>query len=253
MFELISGGPRHPFHDKTAAPVVASVALHAVVLTVVLGVPLLYATNSLPKVPTMMAFVAGVPDIPPPPPPPPPAPPAKAADGPKAAPQPTTNPDAAPIEAPAQIVPEPPGPIRSGGEGGVEGGLEGGVVGGIVGGLVAAPPPPPPPPPAPAPEPPKVVRIGGDIKAPALIKRIEPIYPDLALMAKVSGMVILEAAVGADGRVQSVKVLRSLKFLDEAAIAAVSQWEYSPLVLNGVPTPFLLTVTLNFRTVEGRP
>ena len=70
MFELISGGPRHPFHEKTATPVVLSVALHAVVLTVVVIVPLLYATNSLPKVPTMMAFVADAPVASPPPPPP---------------------------------------------------------------------------------------------------------------------------------------------------------------------------------------
>jgi protein TonB len=249
MFELISGGPRHPFHDKTPAPVMLSVALHVVVLTVIVIVPLLYATDSLPKVPTMMAFVADAPTAPPPPPPPPPAQPAKAAETPKAVSQPSTNPNAAPIEAPAQIVPEPPGPVRSGGEGGVEGGIEGGVVGGIVGGLVAAPPPPPPPPPPPA-APPKVVRIGGAIQAPALIKRVEPVYPDLALMAKVGGVVILEAMVGDDGRVTSVKVLRSVKFLDQAAVDAVAQWQYSPLVLNGVPTPFVLTVTLSFRTAS---
>jgi TonB family protein len=69
-------------------------------------------------------------------------------------------------------------------------------------------------------------------------------------MAKVGGMVILEAVVGADGKVESVQVLRSVKFLDRAALDAVKQWQYSPLVLNGIPTPFILTVTLNFRTVE---
>jgi protein TonB len=140
----------------------------------------------------------------------------------------------------------------AGGEGGVEGGLEGGVPGGIVGGLIAAPPPPPPPPPAP-PEPKQTVpiRIGGNISAPALVKRVEPGYPDVALMAKVSGMVILEAVVSADGSVESVKVLRSVKFLDNAAIEAVKQWKYSPLILNGIPTPFVLTVMLNFRTQIG--
>jgi protein TonB len=135
------------------------------------------------------------------------------------------------------------------GEGGVAGGLEGGVAGGIVGGLVAAPPPPPPPPPAPpAPRPIAPVRIGGNISAPALVKRVEPAYPELALTAKVGGMVILEAVVDAEGTVESVKVLRSVKFLDNAAVEAVKQWKYSPLILNGVPTPFVLTVTLNFRT-----
>jgi protein TonB len=132
------------------------------------------------------------------------------------------------------------------GEGGVEGGIEGGIAGGIVDGLAAAPPPPPPPPAPPAPA--ATVRIGGAILAPALIKRVEPVYPDVALMAKVSGMVILEAFVNADGSVASVKVLRSVKFLDQAAVDAVRLWKYTPLVLNGIPTPFVLTVTLNFRT-----
>ena len=78
---------------------------------------------------------------------------------------------------------------------------------------------------------------------------MEPAYPDLALMAKVGGMVILEAVVDSNGTVESVKVLRSVKFLDNAAVEAVKQWKYSPLILNGVPTPFVLTVTLNFHTV----
>jgi periplasmic protein TonB len=248
MFDLISGGPRHPFHDPTPAPVVASIVGHAVALTLVVVLPLMYATDHLPKVPTMMAFVAAPPV---PPPPPPPRTPARTAEKP-ASPRPQSAPSAGtfvvPLEAPSAIVPEPPAAMYSG-EGGVEGGIEGGVAGGIVGGLVAAPPPPPPPPAAPpAPRLATPVRIGGNLSAPALVKRVEPIYPDVALMAKVGGMVILEAVVDANGTVESVKVLRSVKFLDNAALEAVKQWKYSPLILNGVPTPFVLTVTLNFRT-----
>jgi periplasmic protein TonB len=249
MFDLISGGPRHPFHDPTPAPVMASIAGHAVALSLVVVLPLMYAADRLPKVPVMMAFVAAPPV---PPPPPPPRTPARSAEKPATArPQSAPAPGAfaVPLEAPSAIVPEPPAAMYSG-EGGVEGGIEGGVAGGIVGGLVAAPPPPPPPPVAPpALKPSEPVRIGGKIAAPGLVKRVEPIYPDLALMAKVGGMVILEAVVDADGSVESVRILRSVKFLDGAAMEAVKQWKYSPLILNGVPTPFVLTVTLNFHTV----
>jgi TonB family protein len=59
--------------------------------------------------------------------------------------------------------------------------------------------------------------------------------------------VILEATVGTEGAVQSVRVLRSAGVLDEPAIAAVRQWRYSPLTLNGRAEPFILTVTLAFR------
>jgi protein TonB len=251
MFDLISGGTRHPFHDRTSAPVVVSVAGHAVALTLVVVLPLMYANDRLPKVPTIMAFVAAPPAPPPPPPPPAPAQPA-GKPAPTRPPSPVaTGTFVVPLEAPSEILPEPPGAIYAGGEGGVEGGIEGGVAGGIVGGLIAtAPLPPPPPPPPAAPKPAGPVRIGGNISAPALVKRVEPIYPDLALMAKVGGMVILEAVVGADGSVVSVKVLRSVKFLDDAALEAVKQWKYSPLILNGVPTPFVLTVTLNFHTAS---
>ena len=58
---------------------------------------------------------------------------------------------------------------------------------------------------------------------------------------------ILEAQVGEDGSVKGVSVLRSIPLLDNAAMDAVKQWRYSPLVLNGTATPFVLTVTLTFR------
>jgi protein TonB len=46
--------------------------------------------------------------------------------------------------------------------------------------------------------------------------------------------------------VEQVRILRSVKFLDQAAIDAVKQWRYSPLVLNGIKERFVLTVTLSF-------
>jgi len=85
------------------------------------------------------------------------------------------------------------------------------------------------------------------VKAPALIHRVQPVYPDIAVAAQVAGDVVLEATVGADGRVESVRVLQSRsRLLDTAAIDAVKQWQYSPLILNDTAWPFVLTVTLTF-------
>jgi protein TonB len=92
-----------------------------------------------------------------------------------------------------------------------------------------------------------VVRVGGEIQTPALVKRVAPVYPEIAVDAQLEGMVILEATVGRDGRVEDVRVLRSIPLLDNAAKAAVMQWEYSPLLLNGKPERFILTVTVSFR------
>jgi protein TonB len=88
--------------------------------------------------------------------------------------------------------------------------------------------------------------VGGELKAPALIERVEPEYPPLAVRAQVQGVVILEAVVDQQGRVEDVRVLRSIPLLDGAAIAAVRQWLYSPLLLNGKPERFVLTVTVSF-------
>ena len=236
MFDLYSGEQKGP---RKVAPVVVSVIGHLVMVTLVVIVPLLYATDTIPKLPSMMAFAADMPAPPPPPPPPPPPAPKPAA--PKEAPQPAPNPLAAPVVAPSEIRPELPAPEVTRVERGVEGGVIGGIEGGIVTNL-APPPPPPPPPPAPK----EPVRVGGNVQAPALVKRVEPTYPDLALVAKITGLVILEATVSTDGTVESVRVLRAVKFLDQAAIDAVKQWRYSPLVLNGVATPFVLSVSLNF-------
>jgi protein TonB len=119
------------------------------------------------------------------------------------------------------------------------GGDLGGVVGGIPGGVPAEAPPPPPPPPPP-------VRVGGAIQAPKKIKDQNPTYPPIAQSARVQGVVILEATIGPDGRVQDVRVLRSIPLLDAAAIEAVRQWVYTPTLLNGVPVPVIMTVTVNF-------
>jgi protein TonB len=90
------------------------------------------------------------------------------------------------------------------------------------------------------------VRVGGAITAPALLSRVAPEYPPIAVSAKVEGVVILEAIVDREGRVEKVKVLRSIVLLDEAAKAAVRQWRYSPLLLNGEPERFVVTVTVSF-------
>ena len=137
----------------------------------------------------------------------------------------------------------------------------------------APPPPPPPPPPAPRtsprpsmppPPPPAPIergqqvapeadsisdgalRIGGSIKAPTKTKNVPPDYPLDAQTAKVQGVVIIEARVEADGTVSQTRVLRSIPMLDDAAVDAVRQWEFTPTLLNGRPVPVLMTVTVNF-------
>jgi len=240
MFDLITGEARHiPNHN--AVPLLISSIAEAVLVTVVIALPLLLIAQQVPEVPSIMAFVAAAP--PPPPPPPPAATPRAAATArPQSAPSTAA---AIPVEAPAAIRPEPAGvAVEEGVPGGVEGGVPGGVVGGIIGTIVEAPPPPSPPPPPAATRP---VRIAGELKPPALLKRVEPEYPRLAVAANITGVAILEATVDERGEVTDVRVLRSVHpLIDGEAVKAVRQWRYSPLTLNGHLSPFVLTVTLSF-------
>jgi protein TonB len=150
-----------------------------------------------------------------------------------------------------------------------------------VGAFVEPPPPPPPPPPArstpeptattpvrkppaekarpveratpavekamPAEDPTQPVRIGGSIEEPRKLKNVNPVYPTVAIQARVQGAVILECTISPTGKVVKTKVLRGIPLLTEAAVTAVEQWEYTPTVLNGVSVPVIMTVTVNFR------
>jgi periplasmic protein TonB len=218
-----------------------SMALHAAAALALAIVPLLLA-DVLPDPDggTRAFFVEPIAAPPPPPPPPPPAPNAAAAT--RVIPNaPTVAPAGfvAPIEVPTEIRPEEGldlGGIEGGVPGGVEGGVPGGVVGGVVGGLPDAPPPPPVRP----------VRVGGDIREPRKVVDVTPGYPLLAARAHIEGVVIIEATIDARGRVASATVLRGVPLLDEAALEAVRKWVYTPTLLNGVPTPVIMTVTVRF-------
>jgi len=90
------------------------------------------------------------------------------------------------------------------------------------------------------------VRATGEIKPPKLIKRVDPIYPEIARQSKVEGVVILEATTDIYGRVQETKILRSIPLLDQAAIDAVMQWVYEPFMIDGKPRGVIFTVTVVF-------
>ena len=71
---------------------------------------------------------------------------------------------------------------------------------------------------------------------PIPVSRAQPIYPESAMAAGTEGFVELTFTVNSKGTVQDVKVLRSqpAKIFDDAAIAAVKKWVYTPAMLDGV-------------------
>jgi protein TonB len=225
--------------DRRGYTVPLSIAAHALLIAAVIIVPLV-ATDSplLPAPSAMFAFVTAAD------PPAPPAAPPRVAAAQTRAPVPATNPGVAPLDAPTDVTPERP--LQATGD--LLTGLEnttGVVPGGGLERFAALPPPPPPPRPAdrPATEP---VRLRGGVQGPTKIKDVPPTYPRIAQAARVQGVVIIEATIGPTGTVQDARILRSIPLLDAAALEAVRQWEYTPTLLNGVPVPVLMTITVNF-------
>ena len=251
MFDMIVNGHRNTTR-RDVGPLVISWAVHTLVVGVVVFLPLLFAADHLPAAPKgLLTSVTVVAPSPPPAPPPPASTPTTAVKPPSPRPASAPRPaPQAPVVAPPEITPfielaaDTEGAIDFNGPygvaGGVLGGVPGGVIGGVIGGMADVTLPPPPPAPR------EAVRTGGQIQAPALVKRVPPVYPPIAVNAKVQGVVILEATVGLDGRVEAVEVLRSIPLLDTAAIEAVRQWVYEPLLLNGRAQRFVLTATVSF-------
>ena len=220
-----------------------SIVIHVVVIGTGMAASMWYIED-IPEPPIPVTFYSSAAPPPPPPPPPP-----KAAAAPKSAPKvepvkPTQV--TAPMMVPDQVpvAPSAPEPVASSGvAGGVEGGVEGGVAGGVMGGVLGGqdggvlggngeeP-----------------MRIGGEVKEPKEVSRVQPQYPEAARKARLQGIVILEAIITKSGSVDSVRVLRGLNpLLDTAAMQAVSRWRYEPATFNGRPVPVYLTVTVTFK------
>jgi periplasmic protein TonB len=141
------------------------------------------------------------------------------------------------------------GGVAGGQVGGVKGGEVGGVLGGKVGGTGTgtegdgsggkeAPAEPPSGP----------LRVGGDVKAPTVVTRIEPKYTETARAGRVAGVVIVEAIIDKNGNVDQVKVVKGLPMgLSEEAERAVRQWKFRPGTMNGQPVDVIFNLTVNFK------
>jgi protein TonB len=221
---------------RTGATLFASAGLHSLLVSAVVVLPLLLAERLPAKVvdgfiPEPLQITLQ---------PPPPAPPPGGRGGSRPArPAPTMSRDFVALGATAtEILVETNdfGLDAVGDRNGVPGAVLDAAVGSVLTDL--------PPPPAQATA--RPVHVGGKIAAPRLLRRVAPVYPELAVNSRVPAIIVLEAEVDASGHVRSVSVLRGHPLFDEEAVAAVRQWVYQPLLLNGEPTAFILTVTVGF-------
>ena len=210
---------------------VLSFLVHAVMIGAAMVVRIV-ATTELPEPPSNTAFMMATPQVPEVQPPP--------VRSTRTAAVPAVNPNAVPLEEPDSLAPEPAG-LPDTAPVGPDAiiGFSGSEVGDLVG-------PPPPSTPLRTTAPPPPIRVGTGIRSPQKVHHVAPRYPDIAVKARISGVVILEATLAEDGSVRDVKVLRSVPLLDDPAMEAVRQWRFTPTLLNGTPVPVIMTVTVTF-------
>ncbi len=245
LFEDLLDSDKVAHRTAKSKTLPVSLALHVLAAALIVVLPILAADTMPEPASAVKAFFVEPMSAPaPPPPPPPPAPAQQVVHKIQPKPVPQESKFVAPVDIPQQIKPEES--LDLGVQGGVSGGVEGGVPGGVVGGIVGGLPDTPPTPAV------KPVRVGGDVREPKKVVEVAPEYPDLALKAGVQGIVIIEATIDARGRVAEAKVLRSVPMLDEAALDAVRKWVYTPTLLGGVPTPVIMTLTVNFQLKRQR-
>jgi TonB family protein len=95
----------------------------------------------------------------------------------------------------------------------------------------------------------EVYRVGGDVKAPEVLKQIQPQYTQEARMARIEGYVLFEAVAGKDGKVYNFALKRGRGYgLDERAIETVTEkWKVKPGILNGRPVNVRIQIECSFR------
>lgn len=115
-------------------------------------------------------------------------------------------------------------------------------------GMIVAPPPPPPVAGSAGPTsaPPKRIRVGGNVQAAKLIRSVPPVYPPLALQARIQGIVRFNTTIGRDGRVADAALISGHPLMVPAAQEAIKQYEYQSTLLNGEPVEVVTQVDVPF-------
>ena len=107
-------------------------------------------------------------------------------------------------------------------------------------------PPPPLPPQVNEPAPNKPITVTSDIQSAKLLRKVIPVYPTFAIIARVSGTVHLIGTIGKDGMIEQVQIVSGPPMLVQAAVEAVRQWVYRPTTLNNKPVEVIAPIDVIF-------
>jgi TonB family protein len=91
-------------------------------------------------------------------------------------------------------------------------------------------------------------RVGEDgIVEPRVAFQEPPDFSQVPLLERVDGTVLLECVISPEGDVSDVRVVSGQQWMRGPAVRAVQQWRYTPTIVDGVPVPVAMTITVSFR------
>jgi TonB family protein len=93
-----------------------------------------------------------------------------------------------------------------------------------------------------------VYKVGGDVKPPSVLGKVEPAYSQEARFARYSGTVVLYLEVTPEGLARNIHIVKGLGMgLDESAIDAIGKWRFRPGTKDGAPVTVAAHVEINFK------
>ena len=96
----------------------------------------------------------------------------------------------------------------------------------------------------------KRIRLGGTAEQANLVTKVMPVYPPLAKQTHTQGKVVLNALIDREGKVKALELVSGEPLLADAAVDAVKQWVYRPVLLNGDPVEVITRIDVNFTLAE---
>ena len=94
---------------------------------------------------------------------------------------------------------------------------------------------------------PNTVQISAKVSQGLLVHQVVQVYPKVARQRNLQGTVVLQAVIGKDGHLKSLKPLSGPSDFYESAVGAVQQWRYKPYILNGEPVEVETTIRVNYQ------
>lgn len=80
-----------------------------------------------------------------------------------------------------------------------------------------------------------------------VVHKVDPVYPDVSGKVRVKGLAVLDAVVGTDGTVISLRPVSGPDILTRAAMDSVQWWKFEPYRVNGQPVEAETTIAVQFR------